>query len=562
MTETLLASPPGIAVTRLRLWWETIKREWPIWLTCLAILINGLLPIINTLLTRFPPHPIFFDSILPFGIFNLSRSLTVVIGLVLVYLSFRLLQRRRVAWWLAIMGLVLALTINLGFQQWYQAPAPAVTLALLLVLRRRFSVRSAGQSIRRGLALSILVLLFAVMCGTVGFSLLDRRYFDVNLSFEGALVRTLREFFLVGNTDLVSNSHHGRWFMNSLNLMGGLTFGVLAYSIFRPVTYRLRVVPQETTEANSILAKQGRSSYDYFKVWPDKSYFFSSTRRSFISYKVVSSVAFCLGDPVGSEDDLENNAREFLRFCSDNGWLVIFMVPHLLPIYQRLGLSTLRVGREAIVDLDHFSSHTVKTKYFRKIRRRFEERGYRLSKYMPPHPPTLLDEIEEISNIFMSFPGRREYNFLEGSFTRGYVARTPVYVLRDSTGRALAFVNEIPSNRPGEANFDMARHVPEVPYGTMDYIFTEIMLAQKQDGYHSFDFGLAPMAGVGDGSGATIGERAVKQLYERVHVFASYKGMRDYKIKFEPIWEDRFIAYRGGPIGLVRIATVIGRALE
>jgi phosphatidylglycerol lysyltransferase len=273
-------------------------------------------------------------------------------------------------------------------------------------------------------------------------------------------------------------------------------------------------------------------------------------------------VAFCLGDPVGPEDDLENNAREFLGFCSDNGWLVVFLVPTLLPMYQQLGLSTLRVGKEAIVDLDHFNSYTVKTKYFRKIRRRFEERGYKLSRYEHPHPRTLLDEMEEISNIWISSPGRREYNFIEGSFDRGYVAATPVYVLRDSTERPLAFVNEITSNRPGEANFDLARHLPKLPYGTMDYVFTELMLAMKQKGYHSFDFGMAPMAGVGDGSEATMGERAVRQLYERVRVFASYRGLRDYKIKFEPNWEDRFVAYQGGPIGLVRIATAIGRALE
>jgi phosphatidylglycerol lysyltransferase len=107
----------------------------------------------------------------------------------------------------------------------------------------------------------------------------------------------------------------------------------------------------------------------------------------------------------------------------------------------------------------------------------------------------------------------------------------------------------------------MMRHVPEVPPGTMDYIFTELMLTLKQEGYRSFDLGLAPFAGVGDRPEATIGERAVHQLLERLYWFVSYKGLRNYKVKFEPSWEDRYIVYQGGPIGLVRIALAINRSL-
>jgi phosphatidylglycerol lysyltransferase len=96
----------------------------------------------------------------------------------------------------------------------------------------------------------------------------------------------------------------------------------------------------------------------------------------------------------------------------------------------------------------------------------------------------------------------------------------------------------------------------------MDYIFTELMLAQKQEGYRSFNLGVAPFAGVGDGPEATIAERAVHQLFQRFTRFVSYTGLGNYKVKFEPNWEGRFIVYQGGPIGLVRIALSIGKALE
>ncbi len=559
--DSLLTPPPGLAVTWRRLLWEAVKREWPVWFTSLVILANGLLPVFQTLLTRFREHPVFFNTVLPFGAFHVGRSLTVAIGFVLVYLSFHLLQRRRVAWWLAIASLSLALIMHLVFQHWYEALAPAVALALLVIFRSRFSVRTERHSITRGLALSIFVVLFAVIYGIVGFSFLHQRDFGVNFSLGDAAYRTLRQLFFVGNTDLVTDSRYARWFLDSLNVMGALALFFVAYSIFRPVVYRLQVLPREIAEARAVLAKYGRSSYDYFKVWPDKSYFFSDTRKSFVSYKTVLSVAFSLGDPVGPDDELEKATSSFLRYCSDNGWLVAFLIPDMLPIYARLGLSELKIGKEAIVDLDHFSSSTINAKYFRKIRRRFETRGYKLIRYKPPHSATLIDEVEEISKRWLSEPGRREFGFIQGSFSRGYVATTPLVVLRDSTGRPLAFVNEIPSYRPGEGNFDMMRHVAEVPPGTMDYIFTELMLALKQEGYRSFDLGLAPFAGVGERPEAPLGERAVHLLFNTLFWFVSYKGMRNYKVKFEPNWEDRFIVYQGGPIGLVRIALAIGRVL-
>ena len=43
---------------------------------------------------------------------------------------------------------------------------------------------------------------------------------------------------------------------------------------------------------------------------------------------------------------------------------------------------------------------------------------------------------------------------------------------------------------------------------------------------------------------------------------AAHKGLRQYKAKFEPRWEDRFLIYHGGPAGLVKTALAVARATE
>ena len=75
------------------------KQSWPVWLVSLVTFLNGFGSIANILLTRMPVRVQYF---LPFGVFHWTRSLTLVLGFILVYLSLHLFQRRRAAWWVAV----------------------------------------------------------------------------------------------------------------------------------------------------------------------------------------------------------------------------------------------------------------------------------------------------------------------------------------------------------------------------------------------------------------------------------------------------------------------------
>lgn len=101
-----------------------------------------------------------------------------------------------------------------------------------------------------------------------------------------------------------------------------------------------------------------------------------------------------------------------------------------------------------------------------------------------------------------------------------------------------------------------------MPNGVMDYLFVELMLDLAERGYKGFDLGLAPLAGVGAGPKSPLEERALDQISERLTRFFSYKGLRDYKAKFDPIWEDRYLVYRGGPPGLVATGVALSRLTE
>jgi phosphatidylglycerol lysyltransferase len=523
------------------------------------------LGIASILAERFHERPALFHVPLPFGLYHWSRSLTLMFGFVLIYLSFHLVQRRHAAWVLALSGAVLAAAAHVGRgQQWYAALASLTLVLLLLLFRKRFTVHSEPHSIAQGVGLMLLSLFVALAYGTLGFWLLDKKDFGLEFNLVDALVRTLREFSLVGNSDVVAHTRHARWFLDSLHVVG-LTAGVFAlYSLFRPVAYRQRTLPQQRALMKSILEQYGGTALDYFKLWPDKSYFFSADRRCGIAYRTVGSVALALGNPVGAAEGLEDTIRGFVHFCDDNGWDVTFaeVPPDLLPIYHRVSLQSLNIGIEAVVHLDRLPDTVRHSKHLRHNRNKFEAEGYRFERHLPPHDPALLRQLREVSDEWLQIPGRRERSFTVGYFEEGYLNECPVVALRDPSGRLVAFANEIRSYRPGEATIDMMRHRPQAPNGTMDYLFIALMLALRETGYRTFNLGMAPLAGVGEAPSASLEERAAHQLAEHATRLFSYKGMRDYKGKFEPEWEDRYMIYQGGPLGLARAVIALVRTTE
>ncbi|MDM7998503.1 MAG: phosphatidylglycerol lysyltransferase domain-containing protein [Dehalococcoidia bacterium] len=506
-------------------------------------------------------HSRSFSYVLPFGLQYWGRSLTVLFGFMLIYLSLNLFGRRRMAWWLAVVASVLLVAAHIqSGRLWYLAIAPALACVLLLVFRGRFTVRSDSSSIRRGIGLMLVSLSIAVVYGTLGFWYLDRRDFGLEFSLGDSVVRTLRQITLIGNSDLVAHTRQASWFLESLSAVGIAAWAVAAYSLFRPVTFRLQVLPHERALAQAILERHGRSSYDFFKLWPAKSYFFSESKRSFVAYATFRGVALSLGDPSGPEDELEDVTKSFLDHCYNNGWTVCFLFPDLLPMYRRLGLGMLKIGEEAVVDLQLFSSQTGHKKYFRYHQHRFEREGYSFSRYKPPHPGSLLDEVEKVSDAWLKLPKHRELGFVEGHFDRSYMEKTTICVVRDRSGQAVGFLNESPSYRKDEASFDLLRHIPGVPNATMDYLMQQTLFALRGEGYRWFNMGIAPFAGLGNRLDAPLTEKALSLLF-RIHWFVSNQGLHDYKVKFEPVWQDRFIAYHGGTPGLVRIALAINKAI-
>ncbi len=542
----------------------TTPRRIPIVVVTLLTLGSGLLNLYSVIGRSLPERVELLQRIFPLEFIHLSRSATLLTGFTLVVASINVYRRKRLALWLvaalASVSVVSHLTKGVDYEE------ASLSLALLIALilaRRSFTVRSRRPNWRGAMQRVAIAIAVAIAYGIAGFWFLEPREFGVNFDWRQSIQHTLEFLTLRGNPALRSHTRHAAWFLDSLYLMTSAAFVYSLYSFFRPVLYRFRKFPQEIERARQILSLHGRSSQDFFKARPDKSFFFSSDAESFLSYRVNGSFAVVLGDPVGPEPAIESIVGSFTRFCEDNGWGFAFhqALPDFLRIYHRLSLKKLKVGDDAIVDLTQFTLEGKAAKTFRSKVNQLEKEGIHTQYYEPPISSQAMAQIREVSDEWLQIPGRRERQFSLGLFDEDYLSATPIFTAANASGRVLAFVNIIPSYRKGEATIDLMRRRTEAPNGIMDYVFVKLFLRNKDQGFESFNLGMAPMAGFQKLEEATPEERVIHAFFQHLNFLFSFKGLLAYKAKFATGWEPRYLIYRN-ILDLPRVAMAISGVSE
>jgi phosphatidylglycerol lysyltransferase len=153
----------------------------------------------------------------------------------------------------------------------------------------------------------------------------------------------------------------------------------------------------------------------------------------------------------------------------------------------------------------------------------------------------------------------REKGFSLGYFHPPYLARCPLAVARVD-GRIVAFTNLLAGGGREELSADLMRHLPGAPPGVMDFLFAEVMAWGRDAGYRWFNLGMAPLSGLPQHALAPLWGRVGSLLYRHGEHFYNCQGVRDFKEKFDPVWEPRYLASPGRvalPLVLAQVAALL-----
>lgn len=485
-------------------------------------------------------------DIFPLEFLHLSNFITLILGIALIVTSIHVHRHKRRAFKVAILLSFLAIIFNmtkgLDFEE---ASISLFILIMLIVSRNKYQVHSAKFSLLHTLFDTVVAVFFVFVYGVIGFWFIDAREFNMNFSFINSLVQTYDQLTFAPPI-LLPQTHYSRFFLWSLH---GATIVIIFYffsTLFLPVVFTLIEDNNKRTKAKKLLEQYGTSPQDFFTVWSDKSYFFGENKKAFVSYGVSANVALCLGDPLGAKDEIESTIASFDAYCTLNGWRCTFFQTQntYLDLYTKLGFKNFKVGDEAIVDLDEFTTQGSRGKKHRNTISNFERKGFTANILQAPLPAEVVSRLNLVSDSWLQVPGRKERQFTLGYFDNDYISTSDVIVVRDTTDKIVAFANLIPTYHPKYAAIDLMRHHQDVPNGTMDYLFIQLLSLLKEDGYTKFSLGLAPLSGFNPDENPSQIEKAIHILAQNSDFIFSFRGLKEYKSKFAHSWEPRYLIYK------------------
>jgi len=172
---------------------------------------------------------------------------------------------------------------------------------------------------------------FTLAYGVLGFYLLDRHY-SVNFGFWAAVRQVWVMFTQFYDPGLQPVTRFGRFFADSIYIIGTITFGYAGFMLLRPVFVHEPATEGERNRAHGIVENFGKSSLARLLLMDDKRYLFTS-RGSMIGYALSGRCAVTLGDPVGPAQDLLPSIEAFSTLCQRNDWLPVFY--QTLPKHSR-----------------------------------------------------------------------------------------------------------------------------------------------------------------------------------------------------------------------------------
>jgi phosphatidylglycerol lysyltransferase len=514
------------------------------------------------------------DRILPLGVIEASHLLGSLAGTALLVLAWALRHRIGAAWGLAVALLAggIAASLLKGLD-WEEALVLAAVLAILLPFRRAFYRRSALTA--EPLEPEWILAIVAVVGASVWLGFFSYRHVEYSTDL----------WWHVGR-----HADAPRFLRASVTSAAALAlFGFARLMRHAPV--ETEAPDDDALDRASRIAATSSDTGAFRALLGDKSLLFAGASdidetvagnevvpiEGFVQYAVAGRSWVALGDPVvGSRDDQSNShvartraelAWRFKELAAEHGgWPVFYEVgADTLPVYIDLGLTFLKLGESARVDLRAFSLEGGDRKWLRRVLKDGERAGAAFEVVPASRVPELLPDLRRVSDDWLARKRVREKGFSLGFFDDAYLTRFPVAIVTvpsaDGHDREIvAFANLWPGGGRDELSVDLMRFAERAPRGAMDYLFTQLMLWGRGRGYRWFDLGMAPLAGLESRQLAPLWARAGAWLFRHGEHFYNYQGVRQYKEKFDPVWEPRYLASPGGlalPRILANVAALI-----
>ncbi len=449
-------------------------------------------------------------GVLPPGVPETARVLALALGFGLVWLSRALARRKRRAWQLAValvaVSAVAHLAKGLDFEEAFFSLA---VLAALWRYRREFTAPGDAEAVRP------LLQAVAALAGV------------------GILI-ALRVWQNFGDIADVTE--------DALALLAGSLAARALYLWLRPVAERVEQTVEQRRAAKRLVSEHGRDSLSYFALRRDKSYFFSPTGRSFLAYRVVGGTALVSGDPIGEVAEFRELLAEFRRLAQSRGWrfAVVGASGERLQLYRSIGLRSIYLGDEALVDPSVFSLDGRKIRKVRQSVARLERSGFDVRVIAAPEAgDRLRDELGAVSTAWRgAWPERGFGMAMDALFAH---EDSMLAIAEGPDGSVGGFVQLVPAPASGGWSLATMRRRPETPNGLMEFLLVRVLEWAREQGAAEVSLNFAVFGEILRGRRGALWRRSLRAVLRRLDGLFQLDRLLSFSAKFAPTWRARYI---------------------
>jgi lysylphosphatidylglycerol synthetase-like protein (DUF2156 family) len=478
-----------------------------------------------------PSEPVRFMRLLqvaPTFLIEISHFASSIMGLILVLLAFGLRARLDAAWVATMAALLIAAPLTLLKGINWEETAVLLTIAVLLAPFHGAFPRQSRLT-RMEITPGWLVSAACVVLGAGALGL---------WSFEHADYADQPWWKVMADDDAA----------RAIRAWAGAAIALLAFGLWRLISSA--ATPKVSGEADPefervraiLAAAEAAEPGSNLALLGDKRFLFSASGDSFLMFGVRGRSWVCLGAPVGKREERLELLWRFRELADAHA-----ARPGLygigaddLPDVVELGFSIQKVGESAAVPLETFSIDGRKRGNLRRAWRKAAEEGATFEIVQGESLAAILPELQSISDGWLDHHAGGEKGFSMGGFTPRYISEFPIAVVRQ-LGEPVAFASLWTTAARTSFSMDLMRYSDAAPKNIMDYLFVELIAWGREQGYHAFEFGMAPLAGLEDRPLAPIMSRVGNLLFERGEEIYNFQGVRKYKDKYDPTWQPRYI---------------------
>lgn len=524
--------------------------RWKVVLAARILLLIGAVNIASSASKPFHRRLRLIESTFPKAWPSLATVGAIIVGVLLIVLSFALARRNRAAYLLTQLLLLISISLDLMKGLYVVEAATALVLFLFLFyIRHEFYAKPVRSVVSRAL---IVFGQIALLSFIVGFILIlaPDRLFGGEVSISHMFETVIRGLVGLSGPAFFVSHREQEIFDYAMPGLGLLTIIVPILTLLQPSPPKPHMSEEDEKGLRRLLSEFGdRDSVGYFALREDKSVIWSNTGKAAITYRVVGGCALASGDPLGNPDAWPQAIYAFIDLSLKNGW-----TPAAIGCGEEAGeiwvreteMIALEIGDEAVVNVADYDPESPRYRNVRQTVRRILKQDYttqimRTSDLSPELRKLLTEDSKKWRGA------ATERGFMMGL---GRIADEDepdlLIVTAVKDGQVRALLQYVPWGKEG-LSLDLMRRSPQADSGVNELMIDATIKYAREHGIARISLNFAAFRSVFE-RGAQLGAGPIIRSWRNILLFFSrwlqMESLYRFNSKFRPEWIPRYLIFR------------------